>query len=78
MPKSKHRKNHKEKVASRKKRLLDDKRRIEKAQRRFIMDMIKKEQENGAFDNTPSINTTGPTIGDSSMVEGPIIEGPSL
>jgi len=76
MPKSKHRKNHKEKVEARRKKLADDKRRVEKAQREFIMELIKREQENGAFDNTPSIN--GPLVGDNSMVDGPLIEGPSI
>lgn len=76
MPKSKHRKNHKQKVAARRKRLADDKRRMEKAQREFIMDLIKREQESGAFDNTPSIN--GPIVGDNSMIDGPLIEGPTI
>ena len=76
MPKSKHRKNHKKKVEARRKRLADEKRRVEKAQREFIMEMIKKEQESGAFENTPSMN--GPLVGDNSMVDGPLIEGPSI
>lgn len=76
MPKSKHRKNHKQKVEARRKRLADDKRRVEKAQREFIMELIKREQENGAFDNTPSIN--GPLVGDNRMVDGPLVEGPSI
>lgn len=78
MPKSKHRKNHKQKVAARRKRLADDKKRVEKAQREFIMELIKREQENGAFDNTPSITPNGPLVGDNSMVDGPLIEGPSI
>lgn len=78
MPKSKNRKNHKQKVAARRKRLSDDKKRVEKAQREFIMDLIKKEQESGAFDNTPSINSTGPLTGDNRMVDGPLIESPSI
>lgn len=76
MPKSKHRKNHKQKVEARRKRIADDKRRVEKAQREFIMDLIKREQESGAFDNTPSVD--GPIVGDNSMIDGPMIEGPSL
>jgi len=76
MPKSKHRKNHKQKVEARRKRIADDKRRVEKAQREFIMELIKREQENGAFDNTPSIN--GPLVGDNRMVDGPLVEGPSI
>ncbi len=78
MPKSKHRKNHKEKVAARNRRIADNKKRVEKAKREFIMELIKREQEKGAFDNTPSIN--GPLLGDNSSVDGPtpIIEGPSI
>lgn len=72
MPKSKNRKNHKKKVAARNQRLADNKRRVEKAQREFIMDLIKREQENGAFENTPSISIDGPTV-DSSTIEGPSI-----
>lgn len=72
MPKSKHRKDHKKKVAARNQRLADNKKRIEKAKREFIMDLIKREQENGAFENTPNISIDGPTI-ESSTVDGPSI-----
>jgi len=34
------------------------------------MDLIKKEQENGAFENTPDISIDGPTI-DIDTIEGP-------
>jgi len=70
MPKSKNRKNHKKKVAARNLRIKDDKRRVEKAQREFIMDLIKREQENGAFENTPNISIDGPTV-DIDTIEGP-------
>lgn len=78
MPKSKHRKNHKQKVAARNQRLAENKKRVEKAKREFIMELIKREQEKGMFDNTPTIN--GPLVGDNSMVDGPtpIVEGPSI
>lgn len=75
MPKSRNRKNHKKKVESRNKRLADNKRRIEKAQREFINELIKREQERGAFDDIPTIepiNVDGPTI-DTDAVEGPSI-----
>jgi hypothetical protein len=71
MPKSKHRKDHKKKVAARNKRIADNKKTVEKAQREFIMNLIKREQENGAFDNTPSISIDGPSV--DSTVEGPSI-----
>jgi len=69
MPKSKHRKDHKKKVAARKERIKNEKRMIEKKQREFIMDLIKKEKESGAFENNPTI--TGNGVVDSSLVEGP-------
>ena len=77
MPKSRNRKNHKKKVAARNKRIADNKRRMEKAQREFINELIKREQEKGAFDDTPTIEpvtspTEGPSI-DSDAVEGPSI-----
>ena len=73
MPKSKNRKGHKQKVAARNTRIKNEKKRIEKAQREFIMDLIKKEQESGAFNDTPTIDPiTGPVI------DGPVIEGPSI
>lgn len=74
--KSKHRKNHKQKVEARRKRIADEKKRREKFQREFIMNLIKQEQEKGLFDNNPAVN--GPLTGDNSMVDGPIIEGPSI
>lgn len=71
MPKSKHRKNHKKKVAARKTRLENEKRKLKKAQNEFLMNLIKQEQEKGAFDNTPSVDSIdNPIINDS---EGPII-----
>lgn len=67
---TKHRKNHKQKLAARKNRLANDKARNQKAQREFIMNLIKQEQERGAFENTPSID--GPAI------DGPVIDGPAV
>jgi hypothetical protein len=73
--KSKHRKNHKQKVDARKKRVSDEKRRNEKFQRDFIMDLIKKEQEKGLFENVQNID--GPII-DGPIIDGPIIDGPII
>jgi hypothetical protein len=73
MSKSKNRKDHKKKVAARNERLKNEKRRIEKAQRDFIMNIIKQEKEKGLFDNNqdiPNSNLDGPVIETS---EGPII-----
>jgi hypothetical protein len=74
MPKSKHRKNHKQKVAARKVRLENDKKRVQKAQREFFMNLIKEEQEKGLFENTTPIQDVIPEN------QGPIIdiEGPSV
>lgn len=77
---TKHRKNHKQKLAARKNRLANEKVRTQKAQRDFIMNLIKQEQERGAFENNPSID--GPLV-DAAAVDAPFtdartIEGPSL
>jgi hypothetical protein len=74
MPKSKQRKNHKQKVAARRTRLENDKKRVQKAQREFFMNLIKEEQEKGMFENTTQIE---PTV---DLNQGPIIdiEGPSI
>jgi uncharacterized protein YjgD (DUF1641 family) len=71
---TKHRKNHKQKLAARNNRLAQEKAQAQKFQKEFIMNLIKQEQEKGLFDNTPSINTSidGPSI------DGPVIEGPSI
>ena len=73
MPKSRNRKDHKKKLAARNLKIKNDKRSAEKAQREFIMDLIKKEQENGAFENTPDIS-----IVDGPNIDGPSIDGPSI
>jgi hypothetical protein len=77
---SRHRKNHKQKVEARKRRLADEKKKTEKFQRDFIMNMIKQEQEKGLFNNTQNvdqISTDGPIL-DGPVVDGPLIEGPSI
>lgn len=75
--KSKHRKNHKQKVAARNTRIAHEKRRTEKMQREFIMNLIKQEQEKGLFENTVPLVNDGPVI-DGPMVGGPIIDGPMV
>ena len=54
MPKSRNRKNHKQKVNARRVEMKQQKAKNEKAHREFIMNLIKQEQERGAF------NTNGP------------------
>lgn len=73
--KSKHRKNHKQKVAARNTRLAHEKRRTEKMQREFIMNLIKQEQEKGLFENTVPLLNDGPVI-DGPVIDGPLIDGP--
>jgi len=75
MANTKHRKNHKQKLAARKNRLASEKARAQKMQREFIMNLIKQEQQRGLFENTPSVN--GPII-DGPIIDGPIIDGPSV
>ena len=65
MPKSKTRKNHKSKVTARNTAVKNESARIQKAQKEFITNLIKQEQEKGLFDNVQS----GP------MINGPIING---
>jgi hypothetical protein len=68
MPKSRHRKNHKEKVQARKNRLASEKAKNQKSQREFIMNLIKEEEAKGMFNNNPTLdNGVTPTI------EGPMI-----
>jgi hypothetical protein len=57
MTKSRNRKNHKAKLASRKMRIQQEKKKIENMKKNFIMELIKKEQENGMFDNIPTIDS---------------------
>ena len=74
---SKHRKNHKEKLEARKRRIAQEKTKNEKLQRGFIMNLIKQEQEKGLFNDTPSLNIDGPMI-DGPMIDGPMIDGPMI
>ena len=68
MPKSKSRKNLKSKVAARNVAVKNESTRVQKAQKEFIMNLIKQEQEKGLFDNAQA----GP------MMSGPMIGGGPL
>lgn len=68
MPKSKSRKDHKKKVAARNAGVKNEGARVQKAQKEFITNLIKQEQEKGLFDNVQ----TGP------MMSGPMIGGGPL
>jgi len=76
--KSKHRKNHKQKVAARNLRISHEKRKTEKMQREFIMNLIKQEQEKGLFDNTTPFAQDGGLIIDGPMVDGLMMDGPMM
>jgi hypothetical protein len=73
MPKSKHRKNHKQKVAARNQRIAEGKSKMNKMQREFIMNLIKQEQEKGLFNDSPLLNPQ-----DGPVIDGPVINGPEL
>lgn len=72
MAKSKHRKNHKAKVNARNEKINQQKKKIEKLQKEFLMNIIKKEQEKGLFDNNKTIE---PLVDNAPVIE---IEGPSI
>lgn len=70
MPKSKNRKNHKKKVAARTNKINQQKKKAEKMQKQFLMDLIKKEQEKGLFDNNQTIE---PLDDPKPGIDGPAI-----
>jgi len=72
MGNSKHRKDHKKKVQARKNKMQQDKNRMQKMQKEFIMNLIKKEQEKGMYNDNPMIQPVGPST-DNQIVEGPSI-----
>ena len=66
-------KEHRRKVQARNNKLKQEKDKVQKFQREFIMNMIKQEQEKGMFENNPIINPSieGPAI--DTTIEGPSI-----
>ncbi len=78
MPKSKNRKNHKQKVQARNQRINEQKNRMNKMQREFIMNLIKQEQEKGMFENNPTIDPINGPVIDGPVIDGPVIDGPSI
>ena len=63
MAQSRHGKNHKKKAKARKKRLEQEKYRVEKAKREFINKLIEQEKEKGMFDNNQSVDQAIPDAG---------------
>jgi hypothetical protein len=77
MPKTKHRKDHKKKVAARNEKLKQEKSRIQKMQREMLMNMIEQERQKGLFDNTPQIPSIPSVIPNDTNLDGPSF-GPSI
>lgn len=65
-------KEHRRKVEARNNKLKQEKSKVQKLQREFIMNMIKQEQEKGMFENTQTINPV-----DAPQIDT-TIEGPSI
>lgn len=70
---SKHRKNHKQKLLARKNKIAQDKNRMDKLRKEFIMNLIKKEQDKGMFNDNPTIQPVGPIVDGTQIIEGPSI-----
>ena len=68
-------KEHRKRVQARNLKLQHEKRRREKFQQEFIMNLIKQEQEKGLFNNNPEVD--GPML-DGPMLDGPMLDGPML
>ena len=68
-------KEHRKRVQARNLKLQHEKRRREKFQQEFIMNLIKQEQEKGLFNNNPGVD--GPML-DGPMLDGPMMDGPML
>jgi hypothetical protein len=65
-------KKHRKKVEARNNRLKNEKARLEKAKREFIMKLIEQEKQKGMFDNNPTIdpiNKDVPSV--DTTLEGP-------
>lgn len=69
---TKPKRDQKKKSAARTAKLNQEKARMQKMQKDFIMNLIRQEQEKGMFENTPSI--AGSAI-DTPSIQ---IEGPSI
>jgi type II secretory pathway component PulC len=65
-------KEHRKKVAARNQKMKHQKRSIENAQRKFIMDLIEREKQAGAFNDNPTLINALNT--DASV----IVEGPQI
>ncbi len=73
MPVSKKRKDHNKRVINRNEKIKQDKSKINRLRRDWIDNLIKKEQENGLFDNTKKIDDILDSSSDDIEIDGPII-----
>ena len=67
-------KEHKKRVQARNQKIKEQKSRVDKLKREFIINLIKQEQEKGAFDNSLPIDGSV----DGSIIDGPVIDGPVI
>jgi len=70
MPKSKQRKNHKQKVDARTQKVAESKKKYEKMQKEMLMSLIEQEKQRGLFNNIPQISSENSI---DSQIQGPII-----
>lgn len=65
-------KEHRKKIQARNERLKQQKAKLDKMQKEYIMNLIKQEQQKGMFENNPTIlPVDGPVI--NTTIEGPSI-----
>lgn len=64
-------KEHRKKVAARNAKIQQQQKSIQNAQRKFLLDLIEKEKQSGAFDNNP-------TLPSMPVTDSPVIEGPQI
>ncbi len=69
MPKSKNKKDHKKRSKARTQNIKGHQDKMKKMQNDMIMEMIRKEQEKGAFNDLPTFDPIG---GDINL-DGPLI-----
>jgi TolA-binding protein len=77
MPKSKSRKNHKQKVNARRDQMKNEQNRIEKMKKDFIMNLINEEKKKGAFDNTKSVDDLNYQLPGDVQIDSSL-EGPQI
>lgn len=69
MPVSKKRKEHTKKVNNRNEKIKQDKLRINKLRKKWLENLIDKEKEKGAFDNTINIDSIDKNVNDITNLD---------